>query len=112
MVYYKHSELRPDELVIEMLYTGLCHSDFFKLDCAWRAPESSPWPMVAGHEIVGKVLRVGSGVTHFMPGDLVGACPHRNCCGFCSNCKSGNDNLCMGAVSRPMYDPYFGGYAT
>ncbi len=73
-----------------MLYTGLCHSDHFKLHCLWRAPELSAWPMVAGHEIIGKVVRVGSAVEEFKLGDIIGACPHRNSCGYCENCKRGD----------------------
>lgn len=111
-IYYKHSELKPDELLVDLLYTGLCHSDHFKLHCLWDPPEYSPWPMIAGHEIVGRVTKVGSGCEHIMVGDIVGACPHRDSCGFCSNCKRGDDNLCQGDKSEGMYDPYFGAYAT
>ena len=48
-IYYKHSELKPDELLVDIHYTGLCHSDHFKLHCLWDPAEYSPWPMIAGH---------------------------------------------------------------
>ena len=111
-IFYKHSDLKPDELIVELMYTGLCHSDHYKLHALWDPAEYSPWPMIAGHEIIGKVLKIGSEVAHFMPGDIVGATPHRDCCGFCANCKRGDDNLCMGDKNEVMYDPYFGAYAT
>lgn len=111
-IYYKHSTLHPDELIVDILYTGLCHSDHFKLKCLWTPPERSKWPMVAGHEIIGRVKEIGSNVETVKVGDIVGACPKRSTCGFCKNCKMGDDNICMSKTARPMYDPHFGGYAT
>lgn len=94
-----------------MLYTGLCHSDYFKLQSAWAPPERSAWPMVAGHEIIARVKTVGPDCKWVKVGDIVGACPHRDSCYSCDNCIRGDDNLCY-KINKRTYDPYFGGYAT
>ena len=60
-IYYKHSELQKGELIAELLYSGLCHTDYFKLESAWGPPENSRWPMIAGHEIVARVTKLGPG---------------------------------------------------
>ena len=57
----------PDDVVIEILYCGVCHSDLHQVRDEWH---SSMYPIVPGHEIVGRVTRVGTEVTKFREGDL------------------------------------------
>jgi uncharacterized zinc-type alcohol dehydrogenase-like protein len=66
--------------------------------------------MVPGHEVIGKVVAVGSGVSTIKVGQVVGFGPQRGCCGSCSECKEEVENCC--AKFEPLYDPKFGGYAT
>jgi uncharacterized zinc-type alcohol dehydrogenase-like protein len=60
---------RPDDVVIEILYCGVCHSDLHNVRNDWG---NAQYPMVPGHEIVGRVLEVGPEVTRFKAGDRVG----------------------------------------
>lgn len=81
---------RPDEVVIEIMASGLCHTDLHQIDGS-SAP--FPFPVIVGHEGAGIVREVGTSVTSVQPGDhaiplTIGEC------GTCSNCVSGRTNLC------------------
>ena len=60
------------DVEIEILFCGVCHSDLHTVRDEWSDFMPTTYPCVPGHEIVGRVVRVGSGVTTFQPGDLVG----------------------------------------
>ena len=62
----------PHDVQIEILFCGICHSDLHTVRNEWRSVMPTVYPCVPGHEIVGRVTRVGSAVTRFQPGDLVG----------------------------------------
>ncbi|MBK8576230.1 MAG: NAD(P)-dependent alcohol dehydrogenase [Elusimicrobia bacterium] len=80
-----------EDVVIEILYCGICHSDIHSVRDEWGRGN---YPMVPGHEIVGRVSRTGAGVTRFKPGNLVGVGCFVDSCRGCSACKSGQENYC------------------
>ena len=65
---FERREPRPGDVQIEILYCGVCHSDLHTVRNEWKG---TIYPVVPGHEIVGKVMRVGKDVTTFKPGDVV-----------------------------------------
>ncbi len=84
-------ELKPHEVQVEITYCGLCHTDLHMRDNDWGG---SDYPLVAGHEGVGKVVAVGERVKVLQIGDRVGIGWLRDSCGSCPTCLSGHDNLC------------------
>jgi uncharacterized zinc-type alcohol dehydrogenase-like protein len=85
-----------DELVLEVLHCGLCHSDLSMLDNAWGM---STYPLVPGHEAVGRVVAVGDGVDPAHLGTLRGLGWIAGSCGHCPQCLAGRGNLCRQAES-------------
>ncbi len=92
--YYEFDrrELTPKDVELEVLYCGICHSDIHTARGDWGEVE---YPCIPGHEIVGTVIRIGSGVTKFKPGDNVGVGCMVNSCGECEACKRGYENICF-----------------
>jgi len=88
---YEPGELKSREVEIEVMYCGLCHSDVSIIDDEWGM---SAYPVVPGHEVVGRIGQVGSQVTHLKPGQLVGLGWHSGYCNHCHSCNSGHQNLC------------------
>ena len=80
-----------DDVKIDILYCGVCHSDLHQVRNDWK---NSTYPVVPGHEIIGKVLEVGSGVTKFKVGDLVGVGCLVDSCQTCSACKDDLEQFC------------------
>src|SRR2546423_2181633 len=76
------------DVLIEVLYCGVCHSDLHQARDEWGG---SQFPMVPGHEIVGRVSRVGSRVTRFKAGDFAGVGCFVDSCRQCPNCKNGEE---------------------
>ncbi|MEO5624477.1 MAG: NAD(P)-dependent alcohol dehydrogenase [Dokdonella sp.] len=110
-----------NEVLIDILYCGVCHSDVHQARGEWG---SSIFPMVPGHEIVGKVARVGSEVSGFKIGDVVGVGCFVDSCRTCAPCKAGEEQYCDRGMS-PTYNGYersssgfdrnrptYGGYST
>jgi len=83
---------RPGDVQIEILYCGVCHSDLHQARGEWG---SNLFPMVPGHEIIGRVTHTGTGVSKFKPGDLVGVGVFVDSCRQCKNCQSGWENYCV-----------------
>lgn len=81
----------PQDVVIEILYCGICHSDIHSVRNEWA---HGRYPMVPGHEIVGRVSRSGAGATKFKPGNLVGVGCFVDSCRVCPPCKEGTENYC------------------
>lgn len=79
------------EVVVKVTHCGICHSDLSMLNNEWGMTE---YPFVPGHEISGVVEQVGEGVTHLKVGDRVGIGWHSGSCQSCSQCMSGDHNLC------------------
>lgn len=109
-------EPRAGEVLIDILYCGVCHSDLHQARDEWGG---SLFPMVPGHEIVGRVARVGAGVTKFAPGDAVGVGCFVDSCRACDPCRAGEEQYCEQGMTgtynsreRDTGAPTFGGYST
>lgn len=104
------------DVLIDILYCGVCHSDLHQARDEWGG---SIFPMVPGHEIVGKVTQVGSDVTKWKVGDTVGVGVFVDSCRECENCKEGLEQYCEGGMTG-TYNGYerdgktitYGGYST
>lgn len=84
-------EPKDDDVEIGIEFCGLCHSDVHATRGEWRI---LPYPLVPGHEIVGKVTRVGAAVTEFAPGDRVGVGCMVDSCRECDSCLDGLEQYC------------------
>ncbi len=82
------------DVQIEILFCGICHSDLHTVRNEWSSIMPTVYPCVPGHEIVGRVTRVGSAVTKYRPGDLVGVGCLVDSDHTCPNCKDGLEQLC------------------
>src|ERR1044071_7215644 len=81
---FERRDPRPNDVHIEILYCGVCHSDIHQVRNEWG---DSIYPMVPGHEIVGRVKDVGSSVSKFKAGDLATVGVMIDSCRTCKNCK-------------------------
>jgi len=89
---FNRRDLRPDDVQVDILYCGVCHSDLHQARNEWGG---SAYPMVPGHEIVGKVVGVGTAVTKFKTGDTVGVGVITDSCGSCKPCASDYEQYCV-----------------
>src|SRR5210317_610631 len=103
---YDPGELAADQVEIDISSCGICHSDLSMLNNDWEMTE---YPFVPGHEIVGKIGAVGERVTHLKPGQTVGLGWFSQSCMTCSECMSGNHNLC--ATAEGIIVGRHGGFA-
>jgi uncharacterized zinc-type alcohol dehydrogenase-like protein len=85
-------DVGPNDVLIEISYAGICHSDIHTVNGDW-GPQ--PFPLVPGHEIAGIVAEVGAEVTKHQVGDRVGVGCMVNSCGECKNCRNGNEQYCL-----------------
>jgi uncharacterized zinc-type alcohol dehydrogenase-like protein len=85
-------EVGSHDVLIEIQYAGICHSDLHTVNGDW-GPQ--PFPVVPGHEIVGVVTEVGTDVTQHRVGDRVGVGCMVNSCGECKNCRNGDEQYCV-----------------
>jgi uncharacterized zinc-type alcohol dehydrogenase-like protein len=103
-----------DDVVVEIAYCGICHSDIHQVRDEWGG---SMYPMVPGHEIVGRVTKVGKDVTRFKEGDLAGVGVMVDSCRVCDNCKAKEEAYCekgfVGTYNAKGYDGVMvhGGYS-
>lgn len=88
---FERRDPRENDVQIEISHCGVCHSDIHQVRNEWG---NSIYPMVPGHEIVGRVKKVGSGVTKFKEGDLVGVGCMVDSCRECESCKHGEEQYC------------------
>lgn len=88
---FTRREPRPTEIVIEILYCGVCHSDLHMARNEWRA---SIYPLVPGHEIVGRITAAGSKVTKFKAGDVAAVGVIVDSCRKCAPCNRGEEHFC------------------
>jgi uncharacterized zinc-type alcohol dehydrogenase-like protein len=98
--------LGQQEVDIDVTHCGVCHTDLHLMDNDFGI---TPYPFVPGHEAVGVVKAIGSGVTHLKPGQRVGVGWQRGTCGECEWCGHDLQNLC--AKSRPTCLASYGGFA-
>ncbi|WGQ09655.1 NAD(P)-dependent alcohol dehydrogenase [Pedobacter gandavensis] len=109
-------ETGADDVEIKILYSGVCHSDIHTARNEWGG---TMYPVVPGHEIVGKVSRVGANVSKFKVGDTVGVGCFVDSCGHCNNCKDHQEQYCENGHSQ-TYNSFeqdkktitYGGYST
>lgn len=82
----------PNDIVVEIAYCGICHSDIHQVRDEWG---NAIYPMVPGHEIVGHVSRVGNAVEKFKEGDRAGVGVMVDSCRVCANCEGGMEPYCV-----------------
>jgi uncharacterized zinc-type alcohol dehydrogenase-like protein len=111
---FERREVGPHDVQFDIQYCGVCHSDLHQVNNDWFP---GIFPMVPGHEIVGKVVKVGSEVTKFKVGDLAGVGCMVDSCRTCKNCNDGLEQYCLnGNVSTYNSKgkdgvPTYGGYS-
>lgn len=91
---YDPGALRPGQIEIDVIACGVCHSDLSMLGNEWQM---TAYPLVPGHEVVGRVRSVGAGVRHLQVGDTVGLGWFSGSCMTCPQCLGGDHNLCAHA---------------
>ncbi len=89
---FERRDLRNDDVHLQILFCGVCHSDIHQARNEWGG--GSIYPMVPGHEIVGKVVSVGSSVTKYKAGDTVGVGVMIDSCCSCKNCNNDQEQYC------------------
>jgi len=92
---YEPRQLRADDVSIEILFCGVCHTDIHFVEDDWGMTQ---FPVVPGHEIIGRVTAVGAEVDGFKPGDLVGVGCLVDSCRECSCCEKGLEQYCASGV--------------
>jgi len=111
---FERREPGPNDVVVEIAYCGICHSDIHQVRNEWN---NAIYPMVPGHEIVGRVTAAGAEVTKFKLGDLAGVGVMVDSCRVCANCKAGEEAYCekgfVGTYNAKGYDGVLvhGGYS-
>ena len=103
---FEHSPLLKDEVEIDVLYCGICHSDLSMLNNDWRM---TTYPFVPGHEVVGKVAQKGDDVNHLEIGQTVGLGWTSRSCMTCDYCMGGDHQLCAKSVGTIV--GRYGGFA-
>lgn len=113
---FDRKELGPNQVQIDILYSGVCHSDIHTAKGDWGP---AIYPLVPGHEIVGRITKVGSDVTKFKEGELAGVGCFVDSCRQCSSCREGEEQYCeegmtgtYNSYERGTKIPTYGGYST
>ena len=113
---FERREVGADDILIEIQFCGVCHSDIHQARNEWG---NSIFPMVPGHEIVGRVGAVGANVTNFKEGDYAGVGCFVDSCGSCENCENNVEQFCQVHCSQTYNStemdkttPTYGGYST
>lgn len=94
--HFERREPRAHDVVIDILYCGVCHSDIHSVRNEWGG---SQYPLVPGHEIVGRVRSVGNKVAAFKTGDLVGVGCFVDSCRHCQSCNDGLEQYCENGMT-------------
>jgi uncharacterized zinc-type alcohol dehydrogenase-like protein len=98
------------DVQIEILFCGICHSDLHSVRNEWSEFMPTVYPIVPGHEIVGRVTKVGSAVTKFKPGDLAAVGCLVDSDGTCPECRAGLEQFCPNlTLTFNMPDKHLGG---
>jgi uncharacterized zinc-type alcohol dehydrogenase-like protein len=113
---FERREPGARDVVIEIAFCGICHSDLHQARDEWGG---SKFPMVPGHEIAGRVTAVGKKVRKFKAGDYAGVGCLVDSCGKCANCRKGLEQHCAGPVAftyngfeKDGTTPTYGGYSS
>jgi uncharacterized zinc-type alcohol dehydrogenase-like protein len=105
------------DVQIEILFCGICHSDLHQVRNEWSGVMPTVYPIVPGHEIVGRVSKVGSAVRKYRPGDLAAVGCLVDSDGTCAQCKAGLEQFCpnltltFNAPDRRLGGVTYGGYS-
>src|SRR5882762_2704769 len=109
---------RPQDVQIEILYCGVCHSDLHQVRNEWQSVMPTTYPCVPGHEIVGRVVKVGRAVRKFKEGDLAAVGCMVDSCRICAACRDGQEQFCEGPATFTYNSPdkhlggvTYGGYS-
>lgn len=112
---FERRDVGPHDVQIDILYCGVCHSDIHQARSEWGP---AIYPLVPGHEIVGRISAVGSEVTKFKVGDLAGVGCFVDSCRECENCKDGVEQYCQvhmvgtyNSYEKDGKTPTYGGYS-
>jgi uncharacterized zinc-type alcohol dehydrogenase-like protein len=112
---FERRDLRPTDVQMEILFCGVCHSDLHFARNEWGM---SLYPIVPGHEIVGKITAVGTAVTKYKVSEVAGIGCMVDSCRECDNCKHDQEQYCMqgfvgtyGGMERDGSGPTYGGYS-
>jgi|TARA_B110000971_G_scaffold94994_1_gene97712 uncharacterized zinc-type alcohol dehydrogenase-like protein len=103
---YEPEDLKSNQVNIQVESCGICHSDISAIDGSWG---KSMYPMVAGHEVIGKIIGIGADVSLHKIGDRVGLGWHSGYCHNCEHCDAGDHNFCS-ATKKTVFSQY-GGFA-
>jgi uncharacterized zinc-type alcohol dehydrogenase-like protein len=113
--HFDRREVRDNDILISIHYCGVCHSDIHQVRDEWG---HGMFPMVPGHEIVGKVEKIGASVKNFKVGDTVGVGCMVDSCKTCEPCGEGLEQYCTqgftgtyNALERESKSPTYGGYS-
>jgi len=113
---FERREPGPRDVLIEIHFCGVCHSDIHQARNEWG---NSIYPMVPGHEIVGRVARIGAEVTKFREGDFAGVGCFVDSCRMCRNCEDGSEHYCenhlvatYNGMEKDEKTPTYGGYSS
>jgi len=105
---YPEPELGEGEVRVVVTHCGVCHTDVHGIDADFGVFD---FPMLPGHEIVGRVAEVGAAVSGLRVGDRVGIGWQGRCCGECEWCRAGDEHLCLQIADCGTWTPY-GGFAS
>jgi len=106
----RHEIKKPDEILLKIEACGVCHSQLHGIEGDWKDIGIPPTlPTVPGHEVVGKIVEIGSNVTKFKIGDRAGITPLLEACKVCQYCKEGKEQLCESSIITG--ESLKGGYA-
>jgi alcohol dehydrogenase (NADP+) len=112
-------EPRAQDVQIEILFCGVCHSDLHQVRNEWKEVMSTVYPVVPGHEIVGRVTKVGSAVTKFKAGDIAAVGCMVDSDRVCPACKAGEEQYCESGLTltyngedKILGGVTYGGYST
>jgi len=109
---------RPQDIQIEILYCGVCHSDLHTVRNEWESVMPTVYPCEPGHEIVGRVVKAGRAVKKFKEGDIAAVGCMVDSCGVCPNCRAGEEQFCdntatftYNAEDKQIGGVTYGGYS-
>ncbi|HEX8287488.1 MAG TPA: NAD(P)-dependent alcohol dehydrogenase [Pyrinomonadaceae bacterium] len=113
---FERRALGARDVLIEIMYCGICHSDIHQARNEWQ---NSIYPMVPGHEIVGRITQTGAEVSKFKEGDIAGVGCFVDSCRSCQNCTDGYEQFCQthlaltyNGTEMDEKTPTFGGYSS
>jgi alcohol dehydrogenase (NADP+) len=89
---------RPQDVQIEILFCGVCHSDLHQVRNEWKEVMPTVYPCVPGHEIVGRVVKVGGAVKKFKEGDIAAVGCMVDSCRVCASCRAGEEQYCENSM--------------